>query len=100
MRTTSSLEAYNGVLNKTIVNRGHFFNFIHDMRAEEFLKRAELNDIIMSGAGTAKRRRAEHKVSMNVCVIVQTCYFFFCFLNLFFLFLFLSFVLFFIPFVF
>lgn len=62
MRTTSSLEAYNGVLNKTIVNKGHFFNFIHDLRAEEFIKREELEAYMISGAKTAKRRRKEYKV--------------------------------------
>lgn len=30
MRTTSSLEANNGVMNNCVVNRGNFFTFVHD----------------------------------------------------------------------
>lgn len=62
MRTTSSVEAYNGVLNKTLQTHGHFFNFVHDMRAEDFFKRDELIELIKSGNKTAKKRRAEYKV--------------------------------------
>lgn len=64
MRTTSSVEAYNCQLNKVIVNRGNLFNFIHDLRAEEFLKREEMRDFILSGSATAKKRRIEYIVSV------------------------------------
>lgn len=63
MRTTSSIEAYNCQLNKIIVNKGNFFNFIHDLRCEEFMKREEMRHFIESGSATAKKRRIEYIVS-------------------------------------
>lgn len=64
MRTTSSIEAYNCQLNKVIVNKGNLFNFIHDLRGEEFIKREEMENFILSGSGTAKKRRVEYVVCL------------------------------------
>lgn len=79
MRTTSSVEAYNCVLNKNIVNGGNFFNFVHDLRAEEFIKREEMAAFIMSGSGTANKRREQYVVSVYLffgqCVCVSVCAF-------------------------
>lgn len=67
MRTTCSVEAYNGVLNRHIANRGHFFTFIHDMRNEEQIQRDEMHALIDSGHATATKRRKAYVV----CVIVK-----------------------------
>lgn len=70
MRTTCSLEAYNGVLNKNVVNKGHFFSFVHDMRNEEYIKREEFATFLESGAKTANYRRIEYRVNcLNFNVI-------------------------------
>lgn len=66
MRTTSSLEAYNGVLNNNLTAHGNFFIFVHSIRAEELLKRDEFNNYINSGGQTAKKRRPEYIVSMHI----------------------------------
>lgn len=70
MRTTSSIEAYNCVLNKSIVNKGNFFNFIHDLRSEEFLKREEMAALIFSGAATENKRRKQYMVFFYVHLLV------------------------------
>lgn len=59
MRTTSTLEAYNGVLGDNVVNRGHFFKFAHDLRSEEHHTFGEAAKLIESGGATAKRRKPE-----------------------------------------
>lgn len=72
MRTTCSVEAYNGVLNDNIVNKGHFFTFIHDIRHEEQIHRDEVEALIESGTGTAKKRRAEYKVIIDIQIVFLT----------------------------
>lgn len=65
MRTTSSLEAYNCQLNKVVANHARsLFTFVHDLRGEEFLKSEEMEQFIMSGSATAKKRRVEYIVSV------------------------------------
>lgn len=79
MRTTSSVEAYNCQLNKVIVNKGNLFNFIHDLRGEEFLKREEMREFILSGSGTATKRRTQYVVSiLYICVRCTLCIYFAC----------------------
>lgn len=70
MRTTSSVEAYNGQLNRRIVNKGGLFHFVHDLRSEEFIQRVEMREFILSGNATAPKRRPEYMVSVHVCVRV------------------------------
>lgn len=65
MRTTSSVEAYNCQLNKVIKNRSHLFEFIHDLRFQEFLKFEAMRELILSGSKTAKKRRNEYVVSIS-----------------------------------
>lgn len=79
MRTTSSVEAYNRVLNKYFTHKGGFFLFAHDLRAEEFLKSEEMKDLIYSGGATENKRRAKYVVRVCVCVfknIRLICFFF------------------------
>lgn len=59
MRTTSTLEAYNGALGNNVVNRGHFFVFVHDIRSEELFKSREAKSLVESGGKTAKKRKVE-----------------------------------------
>lgn len=73
MRTTSSVEAYNCVLNKYIVNKGNFFNFIHDLRSEEYLKREEMSALIFSGAATENKRRAVYLVTFFLFLYLIVC---------------------------
>lgn len=70
MRTTSSVEAYNCQLNKVITNHANFFTFIHDLRGEEYLKSGEMEQFILSGSATAKKRRVEYIVSacVHLCI--------------------------------
>lgn len=66
MRTTSTLEAYNSVLANNVVNRGHFFKFVHDIRSEELLKRREVLLLFESGGRTAKKRKPEWMVCISM----------------------------------
>lgn len=63
MRTTSTLEAYNSVLAANVIHRGDFFQFVHDIRSEEFFKSGQAKDLIDSGGATAKKRKPEWVVS-------------------------------------
>ena len=56
-RTTSALEAYNGVLGKKVMTKGHFFKFITILQAEEFSKSAEFSMLIESGGGSKKNNK-------------------------------------------
>lgn len=61
MRTTSALEANNAVMNATVVNKGNFYSFVHDIRLQEFLSVLRFNRYFESG-GQAKPPRCEYKV--------------------------------------
>lgn len=61
MRTTSSLEANNGVMNNCVVNHGNFFTFVHDLRLQEFLSAMRFDRHFQSG-GKEKLPRFEYKV--------------------------------------
>lgn len=71
MRTTSTLEAYNCVLGDNVTNRGQFFKFAHDLRAEELLKSRELEQLFESGGATQKQR----KIEWMVCIFHHFLYF-------------------------
>lgn len=69
MRTTSSLEANNCRLNDCIVNHGHFFSFIRDLRKEEYIKSVEFERFIISGG-----KQEETKNKHLVCFILSHMY--------------------------
>lgn len=48
-RTTSALEAYNGVLGRLIQKRGNFFKFVEVLRDEEYEKSKNFSTLIESG---------------------------------------------------
>lgn len=56
-RTTSSLEAYNGNLNKIIQAKGAFFKFVAAIRDEEYLKQRELHMLIDSGGVSSSQNQ-------------------------------------------
>lgn len=59
-RTTSALEAYNGVLRKRIIKKGNFYKFVRAILDEEFIKSVELDQLIDSGGANdtdSKKRR-------------------------------------------
>lgn len=56
-RTTSALEAYNGVLGKTIQSKGAFFKFVSAIRSEEFIKQRDLVQLIDSGGASSSNNR-------------------------------------------
>lgn len=68
MRTTSSVEANNMVLNENIINRGNFFTFAHDLRLEECLQFQNLRRCFESG-GKPRDVRKKYKVSA-ICHIL------------------------------
>lgn len=59
-RTTSAIEAYNGVLGRIIPKHGNFFKFVKMLQNEEFSKGRELELLINSGGtyGTSRRKRS------------------------------------------
>lgn len=61
MRTTSSIEAYNGKLGRVITKKGHFFKFTEALRNEEFQKSMKMEALQRSGgvASTVTRKRAD-----------------------------------------
>lgn len=75
MRTTSSLEANNCRLNDTVVNHGHFFTFLRDMRTEEFIKSKEFGRYILSG-GKQIEPRDKYKVCLHELLCILILYFF------------------------
>lgn len=73
MRTTSSLEANNCRLNDCIVNHGHFFSFIRDLRKEEFMKSKEFERYITSG-GKQDERKEKHMVCLPFLLLYSNFY--------------------------
>lgn len=57
-RTTSALEAYNGVLGRLIQKRGNFFKFVEVLRDEEYEKSKQFSILIESG-GTIGAKRSK-----------------------------------------
>lgn len=70
MRTTSSLEANNGVMNSTVVNHGNFFSFVYDLRQQEFLSSMRFHRHFESG-GQAKLPRFEYRVRVCLVYIIR-----------------------------
>lgn len=72
-RTTSSLEAYNGVLGKIIQAKGGFYKFVSSIREEEFSKARDLKMLIDSGGfstsqnGTRKKQRDRYAKILEAC---------------------------------
>lgn len=66
MRTTSTLEAYNGVLGKRIMPKGNFFKFVKALQEEEESKNREFALLIESGGVSAAKKKT--KVRKTFCV--------------------------------
>lgn len=60
-RTTSSLEAYNGVLGRLIQSHGDFFRFVTSIQQQELCKSRELNLLIQSGGLSAEGKKKRVK---------------------------------------
>lgn len=56
-RTTSAVEAYNGVLGRSIEKNGNFFKFINAIRNEEFFKCRHFSMSVESGGSLQKQRK-------------------------------------------
>lgn len=61
MRTTSSVEATNILLNDNAIKHGKMFTFIHDLRLEDYLNYQNLKRCIESG-GKPRAIRSKYKV--------------------------------------
>ncbi|XP_055308055.1 uncharacterized protein LOC129572155 [Sitodiplosis mosellana] len=71
MRTTSSVESNNRVMNDTVVNKGNFFTFVHDMRLQEFHSSLKLRQHFESG-GKCKPPRKQYKLRDDEIARVST----------------------------
>lgn len=71
MRTTSSLEAYNGVINNHVVNHGNFFTFVHDLRLQEFLY--SIRFVQQFKGKKSQKQRREYQVE-NYKIICSTVF--------------------------
>lgn len=56
-RTTSAVEAYNGILGRSAEKMGIFFKFVRIIRDEEFFKSRHFEMLCESGGSLAKKRR-------------------------------------------
>lgn len=65
MRTTSSLEPNNLVMNNCVVNHGNFFSFVRDLRIQEFQSSLKFKQYCESG-GIAKLPQNEYKVNITI----------------------------------
>lgn len=65
MRTTSSLEAFNGAINNRIVNHGNFYTFVHDLRLQEFLWSMRFVQHFQNG-GKKEPQRKQYEVEKFV----------------------------------
>lgn len=63
-RTTSSIEAYNGVLGKCIKSNDNFFKFTKAIRNEEFFKSRQFASLVECG-GLSKKRRTKSIITAN-----------------------------------
>lgn len=68
MRTTSTLEAYNGVLGKRIIPKGNFFKFIKTLQQEEDTKNREFGLLVDSGGASASKKKKKVK---SICCLVD-----------------------------
>ncbi|XP_075163492.1 uncharacterized protein LOC142236118 [Haematobia irritans] len=58
-RTTSAVEAYNGVLGRLADKNGHFFKFVAIIRNEEFFKSCHFSMLSESGGSLCKRKKRQ-----------------------------------------
>lgn len=65
MRTTSSVEANNMLLNDNVINHGNFFTFLHDLRLEDFLHWQNFKRCLESG-GKPRAVRRKYKVGEHL----------------------------------
>lgn len=63
-RTTNALEAFNGVLGKTIPKRSHFFRFVHSLLKIEREKAYEVQTLIATGGASAPVKKSSSAVSI------------------------------------
>lgn len=70
-RTTSALEAYNGVLGKKVVNKGNFYKFVELIQEIEFEKGRDFDLLIESGGAVVreKKRNVNLIQFLNLCMI-------------------------------
>lgn len=61
-RTTSAVEAYNGVLGKGAEKNGHFFKFVGLIRDEEFFKSRHFSMLCESGGSLSKKKRTSSSI--------------------------------------
>lgn len=64
-RTTSALEAYNGILGKMIPKHGNFFKFVQVLQAEEFSKSREFEQFVSSGGSFGKPKRRKINIDKD-----------------------------------
>lgn len=62
-RTTSAVEAYNGVLGRFAEKNGHFFKFVRFIRNEEFFKSRHFSMMCESGGALSQKRRKKSKAA-------------------------------------
>lgn len=67
-RTTSALEAYNGVLGRLISKHGNFFKFVRILQSEELAKGRDFALLISSGGACVKSKRRK-RVTERYCEI-------------------------------
>lgn len=61
-RTTSAIEAYNGVLGRTLPKSGNFFKFTKTIQDEEFMKSRDFEILVESGGTVGTKIRRKHSV--------------------------------------
>lgn len=74
-RTTCAAEAYNGVLNKKLVKKGHFFKFVQVMQEQEFAKSREMTLLVNSGGADATSKPKRRKVKVILKIIMLQMFF-------------------------
>lgn len=67
-RTTASLEAYNCALNARIKTKGSFYCFALAIIDEEFMKRAEMEVLLVSAGGAIRQEKR------SVCISIYPHY--------------------------
>lgn len=64
-RTTSDVEAYNGVLGRMISKNGNFFKFVKALQDEEFLKSRNFKMLVESGGTVGGKQRKLSSIQKN-----------------------------------
>lgn len=71
-RTTSALEAYNGVLGRQIQKKGNFFRFVETLREEEYEKSKKFEVLIESGGTVGAKRSTKYFETRSVKIAEAT----------------------------